>query len=96
MKMRRVLLWLLMVIGAVLTSIPLALWSEGLGYRFDFETPGMIVAEHLVPADSARGLQVMSQRMNIQMPIDAAVWVIAILGVAVLAMRYGGKRRNDL
>jgi hypothetical protein len=87
---KKILFWMGFVLAAAVASVPLALVSEGYGYRFFLKTPGMAVAERQAPINpTGSGLMVLSKRMDIQLPIDVAFWflVICILGITVSLCR---------
>jgi hypothetical protein len=87
---KKILFWMGFVLAAAVASVPLALVSEGYGYRFFLQTPGMAVAERQAPINpTGSGLMVLSKRMDIQLPIDAAFWllVICVVGIAVSLWR---------
>lgn len=90
MSVRSFLPWVLLVVVAAALSIPLALLSEGLAYQHDWwpDTPGMVVARRMVPADSAHGLEVLAKRMKVDLAVDAPVcFVVIVAAGAIIIMR---------
>lgn len=96
MTIRRFLQWAAFIIVAIVVSIPLALTSEGIAFQYGFlnGTPGMVVANRLVPSSSDRGFEALAKAGHIMLAVDAPLWFVAICGAAVIVV-VGRRRANQ-
>jgi hypothetical protein len=93
------MLTILVVVAAGLLSLFLGTLSEGASLQLGCTdcTPGMIIANRLVPPDQSNAIHVAARRLEIGVPIDAVLWfaiICSILFIVAIRRRSRGARSN--
>jgi hypothetical protein len=91
---------ILFIVAAALASFLLATFVEGGSLKLGCSdcTPGMIVAERLVPPDQPHAIHAFAAGIRIWVEVDTPIWFVIICGTrfAIALVRQRNKKRFKL
>ncbi len=95
MTLKKALIGVVFVVVAGPISIFLAIDSEGFAFQHRLRTPGLYVADRLLPPQSS-GFNQFAESMSIAVSVDALIWFLIICGTVLIIARYrrSQKHRN--
>lgn len=85
--------WLIFILLGVVLSVLLAIASEAFAYQHTthWRTPGIIVAEQLVPPRASPPVETFTRSLTVSLAIDIPIYFLLICVIAFAINRYHRK-----